>query len=107
MGRTPPRPSPLTQRPEPAQAAEPAETMAPPRRRRDRYDRPRFTYRIDPSIHDELHRIQDELQATGDFQTSIDQIAEDIFLAGIAAYDAGTVEISGQDLRPTARAKRP
>jgi hypothetical protein len=84
---------------------EPAALMARPRPRRKRTDRPRFTYRIDPSVHGEIHRVKREVEADGGFQTTIDQVAEDLLLAGIEAYDAGRAEISGRDLRVASRGK--
>lgn len=67
-----------------------------------RTDRPRFTYRIDPPIHEHMHTIK-AAYATAGYKTSIDQIAEDLIAHALQQWEQGQVEITVTPIEPEPR----
>ncbi|HFD38518.1 MAG TPA: hypothetical protein ENJ31_01525 [Anaerolineae bacterium] len=103
------RPSPLSGVRPPA-ATEPAALMRRPSRAlRDRtWERQNraFSYRIPAELNDALHQIKREVEAGGDFRTTISLVAEAIIRAGLDAWDRGEVDVLGHEIAPTPGKRR-
>lgn len=88
---------PMAELGEMSEAAEMLQTRPGAGRRRERYDRPRFTYRIDPATAEGLREVQGWYRRAG-YQVSLDQIADDLLLFALEEWQAGRVRIGVREM---------
>jgi hypothetical protein len=87
----------------PTEAAELLSQDPTRRTKRRRYDRPRFTYRIDPTTAELLRDVQAWYRDNG-YTVSLDQIADDFLIYAWEQWDAGHVEVNVTEIQPAAQA---